>query len=150
MKLRLSFLLVLFIITSCKDKVADKYDWHSLTVTVTAYNSLAYQTSADPNITAWGDSLVPGMKCIAVSRDLISRGLKHNTRVKIEGFDGIFLVKDKMNKRWKNRIDIYMDNDVKKAKKWGKRKLRIMYGVIRVKENTPEYNDENSILTTFN
>ena len=150
MKLRFCFLLILFIVTSCKDKIVDKYEWHSLTVTVTAYNSLAYQTSADPNITAWGDSLVPGMKCIAVSRDLISRGLQHNTPVKIEGFDGIFLVNDKMNRRWKNRIDIYMDNDVKKAKKWGKRKLNISYGVLRVEENIPEINDNNSILTTYN
>ena len=90
------------------------------------------------------------MKCIAVSRDLISRGLQHNTPVKIEGFEGIFLVNDKMNRRWKNRIDIYMDNDVKKAKMWGKRKLNISYGVLRVEENTPENNDENYILTTYN
>ncbi|MDX5585475.1 MAG: hypothetical protein QNK20_11235 [Aureibaculum sp.] len=150
MKLRISFLLVLFLITSCKNKVGDKYIWHSLIVTVTAYNSLAYQTSVDPNITAWGDSLVPGMKCIAVSRDLISRGLKHKTPVKIEGFDGIFIVNDKMNKRWKNRIDIYMDNDVKKAKKWGKRKLKISYGVLPAEENTSENDDENSKLTTYN
>jgi len=143
MKLRIGFFLILFIITSCKNKVVDKYEWHSLTVTVTAYNSLAYQTSDDPNITAWGDSLVPGMKCIAVSRDLIGLGLKHNIPVKIEGFDGIFIVKDKMNRRWKNRIDIYMDNDVKKAKKWGKRKLKISYGVLRADENTPETTMKN-------
>ena len=150
MKLRIGFFLILFIITSCKNKVVDKYEWHSLTVTVTAYNSLAYQTSDNPNITAWGDSLVPGMKCIAVSRDLIGLGLKHNIPVKIEGLDGIFIVKDKMNTRWKNRIDIYMDNDVNKAKKWGKRKLKISYGVLRVDENTSENNDENSILTIYN
>lgn len=148
MNLRICFLFLMII--SCRNKDVDKYVWHSLTVTVTAYNSLAYQTSADPNITAWGDSLVPGMKCIAVSRDLISHGLKHNTPVRIEGFDGIFIVNDKMNRRWKNRIDIYMDNDVKKAKKWGKRKLKISYGVLRVEENIPENNDENSILTTYN
>jgi len=150
MKLRICFFLILFIITSCKDKVGDQYVWHSLTVTVTAYNSLAYQTSADPNITAWGDSLVPGMKCIAVSRDLISLGLKHNTPVKIEGFDGVFIVNDKMNKRWKNRIDIYMDNDVKKAKKWGKRILKISYGVLQIEKNTLVNDDENSKLTTSN
>ena len=150
MKLRFCFLLVLFIITGCKDKVVDKYEWHSLTVTVTAYNSLAYQTSSEPNITAWGDSLVPGMKCIAVSRDLISRGLKHNTPVKIEGFEGIFIVNDKMNKRWKNRIDIYMDNDVKKAKNWGKRILKISYGVLHIEKNTSDSDDENFKLTTYN
>ncbi len=150
MKFRFCFFLILFVITSCKDKVGDRYVWNSLTVTVTAYNSLAYQTSANPNITAWGDSLLPGMKCIAVSRDLISRGLKHKTPVKIEGFDGIFIVNDKMNKRWKNRIDIYMDNDVKKAKKWGKRKLKISYGVLHIEKDTPENDDENSKLTTYN
>ena len=139
MNLRICFLFL--IIISCRNKVIDKYEWHSLSVTVTAYNSLAYQTSADPNITAWGDSLVPGMKCIAVSRDLIRKGLKHNTPVKIDGFDGVFLVKDKMNRRWKNRIDIYMDNDVKKAKKWGKRNLTIRYGILNVKRNTSEINN---------
>ena len=146
MNLRICFLFL--IIISCRNKVVDKYEWHSHTVTVTAYNSLAYQTSADPNITAWGDSLVPGMKCIAVSRDLISRGLKHNTPVKIEGFEGVFLVKDKMNRRWKNRIDIYMDNDVKKAKKWGKRKLTISYGILNEKRDIPTNKGGKSLLTT--
>lgn len=126
----LRFFFISLIICSCANEVIDKYEWKTISVTATAYNSLAYQTSPDPNITAWGDSLLPGMKCIAVSRDLITKGLKHNTPVKIDGFEGVFLVKDKMNRRWKNRIDIYMDNDVKKARKWGKRKLRIRYGVI--------------------
>ena len=51
----------------------------------------------------------------------------HNTKVKIEGFDSLYLVKDKMNKRWRKRIDIYMGTDVKKAKKWGKKELNIEY-----------------------
>lgn len=106
-----------------------KYVWHAKEVTATAYNSLAYQTSSQPNITAFGDSLKPGMKCIAVSRDLLALGLKHNTLVTIEGLEGIYLVKDKMNRRWKNRIDIYMDNDVKAAKKWGRKKVTISYRV---------------------
>ena len=124
------FLLIVLLI-SCTDREVDKYQWQPLTVTVTAYNSLAYQTSSNPHITAWGDSLVPGMQCIAVSRDLITRGLKHNTPVKIDGFEGIFLVKDKMHTRWKNRIDIYMDLDVKKAKNWGKRKVKIKFGILK-------------------
>ena len=32
-----------------------------------------------------------------------------------------------MNRRWRQRIDIYMGTDVKKAKKWGKRKVNIAY-----------------------
>jgi 3D (Asp-Asp-Asp) domain-containing protein len=96
-------------------------------VIATAYNSLAYQTSSNPHITAFGDSLIPGLRYIAVSRDLIDSGLVHNTRVKIEGFDSLFIVKDKMNRRWRKRIDIYMGIDVKKAKIWGKKKVNIEY-----------------------
>lgn len=51
----------------------------------------------------------------------------HNTEVKIEGFDSTFLVKDKMNRRWRKRIDLYMGIDVKKAKEWGKKKVNISY-----------------------
>jgi 3D (Asp-Asp-Asp) domain-containing protein len=32
-----------------------------------------------------------------------------------------------MNRRWRNRIDIYMGIDVKKAKKWGKKEVNIEY-----------------------
>jgi len=98
-------------------------------VTATAYNSLAYQTSSNPHITAFGDSLKPGLNYIAVSRNLLKEGLTHNTLVKIEGLEGTYLVKDKMNKRWWNRIDIYMGTDVKAAKNWGKRKVNISYRV---------------------
>ena len=112
---------------SCNSRDLKKYVWHTREVTATAYNSLAYQTSSQPTLTAFGDSLKPGMKCIAVSRDLLSQGLKHNTLVTIEGLEGIYLVKDKMNRRWQNRIDIYMDNDVKAAKEWGRKMVTIKY-----------------------
>ena len=127
------FGLLLFL--GCNPKDSKKYVWHTKVVTATAYNSLAYQTSSQPNITAFGDSLKPGMKYIAVSRDLLALGLKHNTLVTIEGLEGIYLVKDKMNKRWKNRIDIYMGNDVKAAKKWGRKKVTIQYR-LEVKDST--------------
>ncbi|MFQ5519590.1 MAG: 3D domain-containing protein [Mariprofundus sp.] len=100
---------------------------HSLKVTATAYNSVRSQTSGNPSIAAWGDRLKPGMKVIAVSRDLIRMGLKHNTRVKIDGLPGTYLVKDKMNKRWRRKIDIYMGRDVKAARRWGKRKVTIRW-----------------------
>lgn len=127
MRNSLYFLCVIGLLISCNSKGSKKYVWHSREVTATAYNSLAYQTSSQPNITAFGDTLSPGMKCIAVSRDLLALGLKHNTLVTIEGLDGIYLVKDKMNRRWQNRIDIYMDNDVKAAKEWGRKKVTIKY-----------------------
>jgi len=100
---------------------------HHLVVHASAYNSLRTQTSGNPAIGAWGDRLKPGMKVIAVSRDLIRMGLKHNTRVKIKGLPGYYLVKDKMHKRWQRKIDIYMGTDVKAARHWGKRKVVISW-----------------------
>jgi len=99
----------------------------STVVTATAYNSLPEQTQGDPSLAAWGDVLRPGMRAIAVSRDLIALGLDHRARVRIEGFDGEFLVLDKMAKRWKRKIDIYMGEDVDAARSWGRRQVRIYW-----------------------
>jgi 3D (Asp-Asp-Asp) domain-containing protein len=97
-------------------------------VTATAYNSVNSQTKAgDPTLTAWGDTLKPGMKAIAVSRDLIDDGLTHGTEVTIEGLPGTYIVRDKMNKRWDDKIDIYMGLDVEAAKEWGKRTVTISW-----------------------
>ncbi|EGV44951.2 hypothetical protein BZARG_244 [Bizionia argentinensis JUB59] len=114
---------------SCKADKPNDYTWNKLTVTATAFNSLAYQTNSNPQITAFGDSLKPGLKYIAVSRDLLKLGLEHNTPVAIEGLNGLYIVKDKMHWRWKKRIDIYMGLDVKAAKKWGRKKVSIAYGI---------------------
>ncbi len=108
---------------------AEIHHWYGHEVIVSAYNSVSWQTQGDPSIAAWGDTLKPGMKCIAVSRDLLHIGLKHNTMVMIDTFPDTFYVKDKMNRRWKNRIDIYMGKNIKKARAWGKRKLNICYAV---------------------
>lgn len=98
---------------------------YSLKVTATAYTSSKGETDSTPSITAWGDKLKPGMKSIAVSRDLIKMGLRHGTKVSIEGLDGEYIVLDKMNKRWKKKIDIYMGKDRKAAIQWGKKKVVI-------------------------
>jgi 3D (Asp-Asp-Asp) domain-containing protein len=97
---------------------------HVVKVTAMAYNS---SKSGKPSIGAWGDKLIPGMKAIAVSRDLIKMGLTHGTEVKIDGLPGTYKVMDKMAKRWRRRIDIYMGNDVKATKEWGKRKVNIRW-----------------------
>ena len=99
----------------------------SLEVTATAYNSVAGQTAGDPSVAAWGDVLRPGMKAIAVSRDLIELGLQHDTIVKIDGLPGEYKVLDKLARRWKLRIDIYMGEDVEAAKRWGKRPVTIRW-----------------------
>ena len=99
-----------------------------LKVTATAYTSHANQTDSTPNIAAWGDRLKPGMKVIAVSRDLLKvYGLKHKQKVRIKGLKGEYMVLDKMNKRWRKKIDIYMGMDKKKAFRWGRRKVEILW-----------------------
>lgn len=112
------------------DEPKPKYEWYGHEVTASAYNSVFWQTdSISPAVAAWGDTLKPRMKSIAVSRDLIKMGLTHNTMVKIDTFPDTFLVKDKMHWRWKNRIDIYMGKNIKKAREWGKKELTICYAV---------------------
>jgi 3D (Asp-Asp-Asp) domain-containing protein len=98
-----------------------------LEVTATAYNSLPGQTDGDPSITAWGDRLEPGMMAIAVSRDLIPMGLGHGAKVRIDGMPGLYVVRDKMAKRWKKKIDIYMGTDVGAARRWGRRTVKIRW-----------------------
>jgi len=97
-----------------------------LAVTATAYTSHVGQTDSTPNIAAWGDRLRPGMKVIAVSRDLLNTyGLKHRSKVKIRGLSGEYLVLDKMNRRWRKKIDIYMGKNKNRAFQWGRRKVVI-------------------------
>lgn len=130
-------IIVVLILLGCtqkkvgpQSKLAPKYEWYGHEVIASAYNSVFWQTdSISPSVAAWGDTLKPGMKSIAVSRDLIKMGLRHNTMVKIDTFPDTFLVKDKMHWRWKNRIDIYMGKNIKKAREWGKKKLMICYAV---------------------
>ena len=104
----------------------ERAEW-TMEVTVTAYNSLPGQTWGDPNIAAWGDRLEPGMRVIAVSRDLLDLGLTHNTEVRIEGMPGTWKVLDKLNRRWKRRIDVYMGTDRRAALQFGKQRLRIYW-----------------------
>ena len=98
-----------------------------LEVTATAYNSVPDQTQGNPKITAWGEKLRPGMKAIAVSRDLIPMGLTHGVRAKIDGLPGTYTVMDKLHKKWRRRIDIYMGEDIKAAEQWGKRKVTVRW-----------------------
>jgi 3D (Asp-Asp-Asp) domain-containing protein len=98
-----------------------------LHLTATAYNSVPEQTNSEPNIAAWGDSLTPGVRAIAVSRDLLDIGLTRGAEVEIEGMPGTYRVLDKMGRRWTRRIDIYMGEDIQAAREWGVRKVKIRY-----------------------
>lgn len=99
----------------------------TLRVTATAYNSTHAQTDTRPNQGAWGDTLEPGMQVLAVSPDLVEKGLKRGVQVKIDGVAGVWTVLDRTPSRLRNHIDLYMGENVRKARKFGRRKVTIRW-----------------------
>ena len=89
-------------------------------VTVTTYNPTRAQTDSTPNITADGTRINPRKatqyRYVALSRDLLSRWggpFEYGDYIVIEGTggrDGIYQVRDTMNPRWTNRVDILTTN----------------------------------------
>jgi len=101
---------------------------HKLSVTATAYTSHRGQTDKTPFLAAWNNRIRPGMKVIAVSRDLIYKyGITNGSKVRISGLPGIYTVRDKMNKRWRRKIDIYMGTSRWRALRWGRRRVTLYY-----------------------
>jgi len=99
----------------------------TLVVTATAYNSTPAQTVGDQNRGAWGDRLEPGMKVIAVSPDLVEKGLTRGTTVRIDGVEGEWVVLDRTPSGVTRHIDLYMGVDVAAARQWGRRKVTIRW-----------------------
>ncbi len=98
---------------------ARKPKWHIVhtgVVVATAFNSLEGQTDKTPWITASGTRCRAGV--------IASNFLPFGTTVKIEGFgDRIFVVEDRMNRRYAKRLDIWF-SDLGKAKDFGVRKVK--------------------------
>ena len=88
-------LMIADIVTNCEYKK----------VTATCYSPSIDETDSTPFITASGDSV--GVKHIAVSRDLYKKGWRFDSIVYIKEMNEFFIIKDLMNKRWKNRIDFF-------------------------------------------
>jgi 3D (Asp-Asp-Asp) domain-containing protein len=124
------FLLSISVMISCStSQKMPREQQRTLSVTATAFNSLPKQGQGDPSVGAWGDRITPGMNAIAVSADLLWIGLNRGTRVRIEGLSNEYVVLDRMPAKWKKRIDIYMGNDVKAARAWGRREVNIFWSV---------------------
>lgn len=90
--------------------------------TVTAYNSLPEQTDDTPCITANGFNV-----CEHDIEDTIAANfLKFGTKVRIPKLfgDRIFIVRDRMNQRFSDRVDVWM-KDYEEARKLGKRNVQI-------------------------
>lgn len=88
-------------------------------VTVTAYSPRVIETDSTPFINACGKRVAEGQ--VAVSRDLWNAGYQCGSRILIEG-KGEYIVMDKMNKRWKNRVDIFFMK-TRHAYRFGKKSL---------------------------
>jgi 3D (Asp-Asp-Asp) domain-containing protein len=109
-------------------KIVEPNSPKSLSVVATAYTSHRNQTDSTPFVAAWGNRIGPGMRIIAVSRDLIRKhGLKNGTKVRITGLPETYIVRDKMNERFCNKIDIYMGVDKRKAIRWGRRYVKLSW-----------------------
>ena len=89
----------------------------STSVTATVYNAVVEQCNSDPGHTASMFELdldnPYSHKIIAVSRDLLTK-YPFGSLVIIRGtaYDGIYQVEDLLNKRYKNRIDILINQNM--------------------------------------
>ena len=92
-------------------------------VRATAYNADPLQTDDTPDVCAWGDKIRPGI--IAISRDLEKSGLTRGKEVHIEGI-GTVVVMDRMHRRKRNQIDLYMENH-EDAVEFGVKELTISW-----------------------
>ena len=102
------------------------YETEGMNVTVTMYEPVRYQTDSTPNILADGTRIkteqASNYKFIAVSRNLLKRWggwLDYGDFILLKGTpfkDGVYQVKDTMNPRFVNCIDILESPGVKPYK----------------------------------
>tara|TARA_A100001201_G_scaffold1957_1_gene4960 strand:+ start:1246 stop:1797 length:552 start_codon:yes stop_codon:yes gene_type:complete len=96
--------------------IVEEFKLEGMEVTVTMYHPVRSQTDSTPNILADGTRIrvhkASEYRFIAVSRNLLKRWggfLDYGDFVVLKGTgekDGVYQVKDTMNPRWVNRIDI--------------------------------------------
>ncbi len=108
-----------------RDKL-NEYETEGMNVTVTMYQPLRWQTDSTPNILADGTRIkteqASKYKYIAVSRNLLKRWggwLDYGDFILLKGTshkDGVYQVKDTMNPRFVNRVDILESPGVKPYK----------------------------------
>ncbi len=124
-----ALLALLLLPAGCAEDSLPSPRWKTVMVNATAYTSRRHETDDTPYLAAWNNRLKPGMKAIAVSRDLLRMGLRPDSYVRIEGLPGRYRVLDKMNRRWKRRIDIYFGNDLQAAQDFGRKELLLSWRI---------------------
>ncbi|MES1924206.1 hypothetical protein [Salinisphaera sp. T31B1] len=101
--------------------------WQTMEVTATSFTLAEDETKrGNVGLTAFGDLLEPTSKAIAVSRDLLRKGLSYGTKIRVEGLPGVYTVRDKMHRRWRDKIDILFARK-KRALEWGRQTVTIRY-----------------------
>jgi len=100
-------------------------------VTATIYHATPSQTDSTPDRTATNFKINMNNpeihRIIAVSRDLEAKGFKMNTVVVISNagdMNGLWVIRDRMNKRWTNRIDFLVDETLTGGK-WTNVKIKL-------------------------
>ena len=98
------------------EEVVDEFKLEGLDVTVTMYHPTAEQTDSTPDVLADGTRFrvhsASDYKFVAVSRNLLKKHggwLDYGDFILLrgtDGKDGVYQVKDTMNRRFVNRIDI--------------------------------------------
>jgi len=102
---------------NCDSQYTNKISYK---VTVTTYNPTIHQCDDTPHITADGTHFktwkATEYRYVALSRDLLSRWggpFEYGDYIVIEGTgdrDGVYQVRDTMNPKWTNRVDILTTN----------------------------------------
>lgn len=87
-------------------------DWNI--AEVSAYTASVEECDSSPNITASGKKVNNGFVAM--------NGVQFGTKIEIEGI-GIYEVQDRMNRRYKDNIDIYMESKGE-ALAFGRKELR--------------------------
>lgn len=100
-----------------KEKPVEVFD---KTATFTAYNSVPEQTDSSPCHGASGINLCEVSRWINVCA---TRLYPLGTVIEIEGH-GLYTVLDKTSLKYANRIDIFMDKDIKGARQFGIKQLK--------------------------
>ena len=104
----------------------NEFHKYGIEVDVTMYQPIILQTDSTPNITADGThiriSRASEYKFVALSRNLLNRWggpFDYGDFILIKGTyykDGVYQVRDTMNPKWVNMVDILESTDVKPYK----------------------------------
>lgn len=115
-----------------KEKENKELNLNSKSVKISAYTSHENQTDDSPFVAAWNNKLSPSKhkkRIIAVSRDLLKDGLEDGEKVILKFENKMYLVevRDKMNKRWRDKVDLYFGVDHEAAMKFGVKQGKIIW-----------------------